>query len=160
IALSDNRLDAPLTDSLSHVFDIVASPADSLAAVAAMKPAMRALHPEADDSQLDAMIAPMMTPWYRTFMRLDPAEYLVKITCPVLALNGSWDDQVNSEVNLEAISAALPLAETVEFPGLNHLFQEVPARQAAMNYGAITQTISPDVLTKMASWITKMPKNH
>ncbi|MDE6484929.1 MAG: alpha/beta hydrolase [Duncaniella sp.] len=160
IALSGGSLDAALTDSLRRVFAVVASPADSLSAVAALLPAMRALQPEADDSQLDAMIAPMMTPWYRTFMRLDPAEYLVKITCPVLALNGSWDDQVNSGENLAAISAALPLAETVEFPGLNHMFQEVPSRQAAMNYGAITQTISPDVLTKIASWITKLPKNH
>lgn len=160
IALSGHRLDSALTDSLRHVFAIVASPADSLSAVDAMRPAMRALHPEADDSQLNAMIAPMMTPWYRAFMRLDPSEYLVSITCPVLALNGSWDDQVNSGMNLAAISEALPQAETVEFPGLNHLFQEVPSRLQAMNYGAISQTISPEILSKIASWITKISKNH
>ncbi|MDE6581602.1 MAG: alpha/beta hydrolase [Duncaniella sp.] len=160
IALSGSKLDAALTDSLRHVFSIVASAADSLGAAAALRPAMRALHPEADNSQLAAMITPMLTPWYRAFMRLDPAGYIAKITCPVLALNGSWDDQVNSQENLAAISAALPSAETVEFPGLNHMFQEVPSRQAAMNYGAISQTISPDVLTKIAAWITKLPKNH
>lgn len=160
IALAGQSLDGALTDSLRRVFSIIASTADSLSAVSAMLPAMQALHPEADPEQLDAMIAPMLTPWYRAFMRLDPREYLAEVKCPVLALNGSWDDQVNSTVNLAAIARSAPHAETVEFPGLNHLFQEVPSRQAAMNYGAITQTISPEVLSKIASWITKLPKSN
>lgn len=160
IRLSGGNLGAELTDSLRSVFAIVASDADSLSAVTAMLPAMRALHPDADDSQLDAMIAPMMTPWYRAFMRLDPSPYLERIKCPVLALNGSWDDQVNAEDNLAAIAASIPQAETIEMPGLNHLFQEVPSRQAAMNYGGITQTISPDVLSKIASWISRISKSR
>lgn len=160
IALAGQQLSDAQTDSLRRVFAIVASPADSLTAVAEMIPAMKALHPEADDAQLDAMIAPMMTPWYRAFMRLDPKEYLVRISCPVLALNGSWDDQVNSEMNLADIAEAVKQADTQELPGLNHLFQEAPSRQSAMNYGAISQTISPEVLSVIAAWITKISKNH
>ncbi len=160
IALAGQSLDSALTDSLRRVFAIVASPTDSLTAATAMIPAMKALHPEADSEQLDAMMAPMLTPWYRELMRLDPREYIAVITCPVLALNGSWDDQVNSGENLGAIAAALPHAEICELPGLNHLFQEVPSRREAMNYGAITQTISPEVLSKIASWITKLPKSN
>ena len=160
MALAGQSLDGALTDSLRRVFSIIASPIDSLGAARAIRPVMRALHPDADDSQLDAMTAPMLTPWYRAFMRLDPRDYIRAISCPVLALNGTWDDQVNAEVNLAAIAQAAPHAETVEFPGLNHLFQEAPSRQAAMNYGAITQTISPEVLSKIASWITKLPKSN
>ena len=47
---------------------------------------------------------------------------------PVLALNGSRDLQVPPSQNLPAIAAALKAGgnkdfETVELPGLNHLFQ-------------------------------------
>lgn len=155
ISLTGQKLSDEQTDSLVRVFAIVASPVDSLTAAKEMKPAMRILHPDINDKQLDEAIAPMLSPWYRSFMRINPKEYLTKIKCPVLALNGSWDVQVNPDMNLAAIRAALPSADVRELPKLNHLFQEIPSRQVSLNYGTIPQTISPEVLTILADWISK-----
>ncbi len=78
-----------------------------------------------------------------------------KIKCPVMALNGTLDLQVLSSDNLSVIEANLPKNKKnliKEYDGLNHLFQHcTPA--TALNYGAIEETISEDVLTDMINWI-------
>ncbi len=99
----------------------------------------------------------MTNPWMYEFIRLDPSDWLTKVRCPVLALNGSKDLQVPSEVNLAAIGAALEKGGNQdytlrEFPGLNHLFQECETGLPA-EYAQIEQTISPIVLEEMTAWI-------
>lgn len=99
----------------------------------------------------------MLIPWMVTFLRTDPAEYLEKITIPVLALNGSLDTQVVAGDNLPAIEAALKQAgntdyEVKEIEGLNHLFQ--PAVTGLVNeYGSIEITFSPEVIDLIIGWI-------
>ncbi len=92
-------------------------------------------------------------------MEYDPALALRKITCPVLALNGSKDSQVPASQNLPAIRAALQAAgnthfEIVELPGLNHLFQTAKTGSPT-EYSQIEETISPVALNKISSWIIK-----
>ena len=53
--------------------------------------------------QLSAQINSMTSPWYLHFMRYDPTASLKKIKCPVLALNGEKDIQVDADMNLTAI---------------------------------------------------------
>src|ERR1035437_654047 len=60
-----------------------------------------------DNYQIDLFIQQSTTPWFRTFLVLDPIDYLSKVHCPLLALNGSLDIQVPSKENLEAIEKAL-----------------------------------------------------
>ena len=103
------------------------------------------------------------TPWYRQFLALDPAEYLKKVKCPVLAINGEKDTQVLAEKNLGAIKSALDKGrnyryETKTYPGLNHLFQECETGRAD-EYGKIEQTLSPDVLSDITVWIKKQLNN-
>lgn len=77
--------------------------------------------------------------------------------CPVLAIDGDKDTQVSAKVNLPAIRTALlaggnTRVETVDFPGLNHLFQS--ARSGAPSeYGTIEETFSPVALEKISEWI-------
>ena len=79
----------------------------------------------------------------------------------MLALNGQKDTQVVAKQNLPAIRAALEAGgnkrfETVEFPGLNHLFQT--ARTGAVSeYAQIEETMAPVVLAKIAGWILHHP---
>ena len=66
-------------------------------------------------------------PWYRTFLMVNPKEYLVEVKCPVLALNGSKDLQIEAKVNLAGISESLTKGknkhfELKEFEGLNRSF--------------------------------------
>lgn len=97
------------------------------------------------------------TPWFRYFISFDPAIYLTKVKCPVLALNGTLDFQVESTANLAGIKTGLQKAgnkrfEIVPMEGLNHLFQKANTG-AESEYGNIEETLNPAALQKISSWI-------
>ncbi len=99
------------------------------------------------------------TPWLRYFLKYDPAPALLKVKCPVLALNGSKDLQVPAKENLTAIEKALrkggnKKVTIKELPHLNHLFQESKTG-LPKEYVVIEQTFSPDALTEISQWILK-----
>ncbi len=102
---------------------------------------------------LEQSINLMTSKWYTTFIRFDPTETLRAVHCPVLALNGDWDFQVDAEANLNAISDAIPNATVIKYPRLNHLFQESATMAESFDYGTIQQTIAPQVLDDITSWI-------
>lgn len=93
--------------------------------------------------------------WITWFLAYDPIDAIRKITCPVMALNGDMDLQVLSEDNLPVIKENLPTGDknTIkEYSSLNHLFQHTTP-QVGLNYGAIEETISEEVLHDIQSWI-------
>ena len=92
------------------------------------------------------------------FIALDARSLLGDITCPVMALNGTKDTQVDLESNLGALRNGLPVnaknqVETIE--GVNHLFQHCQTG-AATEYRDIEETISPEVLEKMVQWLSEL----
>lgn len=71
-------------------------------------------------------IALLGSPWFMEFLLLDPAIYAEECPCPILAVYGSMDMQVDDELNAPAMAGALSgaqesVVETLE--GANHLFQ-------------------------------------
>ncbi len=111
------------------------------------------------DAQIGMQIQQITSPWFRYFLTYDPASALRKVTCPVLAINGSLDKQVLPDQNLPAIRKALDEAgnkhvEIDELPGLNHLFQTAKTG-APTEYAEIEETMSPIALEKITSWILK-----
>jgi pimeloyl-ACP methyl ester carboxylesterase len=106
-------------------------------------------------AQRDMMMARVLDPWFRWFLRYDPAPALRALHMPVLALNGSLDRQVLPEANLAGIRAALagnPDVTITLLPGLNHLFQT--ARTGGLGeYAEIEETMAPVVLSTVADWI-------
>jgi uncharacterized protein len=111
------------------------------------------------EAQIGLQISQITSVWFRYFLTYDPASALRKVTCPVLAINGSLDKQVLPSQNLPAIRKALAEAgnqhaEVDELPGLNHLFQTAKTGAPA-EYSTIEETISPVALDKMATWILK-----
>lgn len=101
----------------------------------------------------------LLLPWYRHFITYDPSPVLAEVRCPVLAINGSKDLQVEAGTNLLAIEEAFKKTgkknyEIKEFPDMNHLFQHCETGHPA-EYGQIKETISPDVLEYIAKWIRK-----
>ncbi len=146
---------APLQAELAR---IAASDLDDRAARAAMAEALSDQH--LTEAGLPASLretAPrqLLDPWFRWFLRYDPAPALRRFEGPILALNGALDRQVVAESNLAGIRAAT--AENgdvtlIVLPGLNHLFQS--ARTGALGeYGTIEETIAPAVLDLVADWI-------
>lgn len=109
--------------------------------------------------QLSAQINSMTSPWYLHFMRYDPTASLKKIKCPVLALNGEKDIQVDADMNLTAIKQHISengnKNVTIKaYPKLNHLFQTCEKGTLA-EYGQLEETINPEVLKDMTEWIKK-----
>ncbi|WP_420127512.1 alpha/beta hydrolase family protein [Longimicrobium sp.] len=125
---------------------------------ASLTPEERA-RPDASDATLEAAVNQLISPWYRWFLRYDPAPALRATRVPVLALNGSLDLQVPADENLAAIRRALQAGGnrdvTVEkLPGLNHLFQT--ARTGAPSeYAEIEETFSPAALQRIGDWIVQ-----
>ena len=100
----------------------------------------------------------LQTPYMKHFLALDSRPLLGNITCPVLALNGSKDTQVEPESNLGALRSGLQKnaknkLEAIE--GVNHLFQHCKTGMAT-EYGNIEETIAPEVLEKMVSWLSNL----
>lgn len=113
-----------------------------------------------EEPQLSQMVAQLSTPWFVGLIRLNPAEYLSKVQCPVLAINGSKDLQVSAKENLEGIAASMQHNKGLtvhEFEGLNHLFQECTTGMPD-EYGVIEQTFTPHVLEFMSRWIAEQNK--
>jgi pimeloyl-ACP methyl ester carboxylesterase len=113
--------------------------------------------PEDRAEVVRAQLQPMMTPWFRYFLALDPRDYLTKLHCNVLALNGDKDIQVIGSSNLKAIKEALkksqsPRQDVIALPGLNHLFQTCKTCSAP-EYGELEETISPLLLQVMGDWL-------
>src|SRR5260370_42094584 len=108
---------------------------------------------------MDAQLKTVLAPWFRFFLTYDPVSALMKVRCPVLALNGEKDLQVDAKQNLEAIGKALKAGvnqdfTTVELPKLNHLFQ-TSQTGAVSEYGKIEETIAPAALELLGNWIAK-----
>jgi pimeloyl-ACP methyl ester carboxylesterase len=108
---------------------------------------------------LEGQVQMVLTPWFRHFLDYDPRPALRKTKCPVLALNGEKDLQVDPKINLKAIEEALKEGGnrdiTVrELPNLNHLFQTCKTG-AVSEYSAIEETLAPLALETIADWILK-----
>ena len=102
------------------------------------------------------------SPWMVYFMKYNPATTLEKVKCAVLAVNGEKDLQVPPKENLTAIKNALTRGgnrkvTTIEFPNLNHLFQECITGSPS-EYSTIEQTFSPIVLDEITKGIKKQTK--
>jgi pimeloyl-ACP methyl ester carboxylesterase len=109
---------------------------------------------------IEAKITPLLSPWFRTFMELDPKQYLLKTKCPVLALNGTKDLQVPYQVDLEAIDKYLKQAGNknytiMKIEGVNHLFQHADTGLPT-EYGTIEETFAPEALKAMSDFILKL----
>ncbi len=94
----------------------------------------------------------MESRWMQSFLTLDPADYLPKVKCPVLALNGTKDSQVLAKPNLERVKTLCPQADCREFPGLNHLFQHCTTGSPD-EYMLIEETFAPEAMQAVADWI-------
>ena len=100
----------------------------------------------------------LQLPYLRYFTALDVSKRLAQVTCPVLALNGTSDTQVECSENLSALQSGLPAnPHTAIRPmeGLNHLFQHCTTGETD-EYGEIEETFSPEALSEMVLWVKSL----
>ena len=109
----------------SKLYQIVKHERDSTAAMNQMKQTViqyfksdttiKSAEKDAQIKQSTASLGYMTSIWMRTFLVLDPQQYLTKVKCPVLDLNGSKDLQVPSKMNQQAIENALKKGRNKDF---------------------------------------------
>lgn len=148
----------PLTTEQETLVDAIFAAIDTIADRNGLETVLREMMARLvdTDEKVSQNVKMMTSPWYTAFVRLDPTAFLEGTKCPVLAINGDWDIQVDAAQNLDAVRRSLPNATVKCYPGLNHLFQEASSKAQSINYGAITQTISPAVLEDIARWIVSV----
>lgn len=160
VRMTTNRIYANLCDMV-----LASNAPERLSAdlTAYMREEMRLYRQDLTVEQREQIVAVkvklMSSPWMQYFIRYNPSPVLQQVTCPVLALNGALDVQVDAEMNLSAIRKALEEGgntniSIVKLSGLNHLFQECQTG-ALSEYAKIEQTISPTALDEIVKWLEK-----
>jgi uncharacterized protein len=166
IAKASGATDAQIAGAAAvnrEIFAVVAAAPDGGAAAKELRARYEALPQAARDALgqhpggVDAEIKHVTSPWFRTFLTLDPRVYLRKLAVPVLAVVGERDLQVVPGANLPELRQALrdnPHVTVRELPGLNHLFQTCKTGLPE-EYAKIDETMSPTVLTLVGDWIER-----
>ena len=146
LGLTNDMVDA-YCDALDKIFDDLAS-----------GKSLSELHTD----NIPALLRPMFekslqagdSKYVRSFIKVNPSQSLGKIKCPVLALNGTKDTQVDCVKNISALEKGLTKCPHVikQLPDLNHLFQHCKTGNV-VEYQQIEETISPEVLDVIVDWI-------
>jgi len=152
------RIDA----AYRKVMALVTSPQDAAALAGPLRPLVKELIVAQGGPDRDEMVNLAMTqfllPWLRFFAAHDPVPVLKKVRCPVLALFGELDTQVDPAQNLPPMAAALeaggnPDYTVAKLPRCNHLFQT--ARTGLVTeYSGLTETMAPRVLATIGDWVS------
>lgn len=117
---------------------------------------------EADPEINEDLLNMLQWNWFRTFLSLNPDDYLSKVECPVLAITGEKDVQCPPEENLLGMELSLKKSgnshyELESLEGLNHLFQTAK-NGSPYEYEQIAEIISPDALQVILEWMDLVAK--
>jgi pimeloyl-ACP methyl ester carboxylesterase len=157
IAVEEINKNLDSASTVNHIRSRVVDWAKTVDSVTLAK--IRARNSGSMDEVIVQTMKTMGSTWFRYFIAFDPRPYLEKLSCKVLALNGSKDVQVVAGPNLAGMRAALKKShaqeyEVIELPGLNHLFQTCASCSPA-EYGELEETFSPKVLEVIDQWLAK-----
>ncbi|MSR69957.1 MAG: alpha/beta fold hydrolase [Phycisphaerales bacterium] len=98
------------------------------------------------------------SPWMRTFLPLDPAPAIAKISVPTLVLFGERDVQVSPQHSLKPFENGADKSpvkpEIVVIAKANHLFQSAVTGMPD-EYATIKETMDPAVPILVAQWIVR-----
>ena len=138
--IEENELEAKLRDYLAESYQNSSENQD-----------------KTEEEFIDERMKTVVSPWFKTFLRYDPAESLTKVKCRVFAVNGEKDLQVPAAENIKAIEKHLSQAknkhfETKIYAGLNHLFQHTKTGSPE-EYATIEETFSTEVLQDIVDWL-------
>lgn len=100
------------------------------------------------------------TAWQKYFIDFDPATVIAATRCPVMAINGTNDQQVTPDLNFSVIERLLPKSKKNLlrlYDGLNHLLQHSSTGNPEA-YGQIEETLAPEVLNDLKEWIIGLKK--
>ena len=148
-----------VVDAVEEVFDkLIASPEDEPVSVSLQRIASESQSPEIAQTLALQLGNDSNGKWYKYFLALDPSDAISKITCPVMAVNGTKDFQVDCQENLGNIRKRLPESPKnliKSYEGLNHLFQNCNTGYPT-EYATIKEDIAGQVLSDISNWIRSL----
>ncbi len=114
-----------------------------------------------NQSGINRAVMQFSYPWMKYFLSINPDDYLKKVKCPVLALNGTKDIQVDADINLLAIEKSLSdgkckYYKVEKLEGLNHLFQ-LADKGTVEEYFTIQQSFAEEPLVLIKDFIKELP---
>lgn len=94
--------------------------------------------------------------WFVEFLKINPADFITKLNCDILALNGGKDLQVNP-VNITRLKeltqqASPQKVQTKVYPNLNHLFQNATTGKVS-EYATIEESFANEVLVDILAFV-------
>ena len=95
----------------------------------------------------DMLISYARTPWYKSFLDLDPRPSLEVLRIPVLALFAGGDSSVSPELNIAPMRAALSgnRGGCIEvIPSANHFFR-------------VSGRVSEGLFASISQWLADLP---
>lgn len=116
---------------------------------------LRNSNTDLDPHMARARAIQLTSPWSRYFIDFEPARQLGAVKCPVLALNGTNDLQVEAADNLSMLRRGLRNSQDVKtkkLTGVNHWLQPNREEWAIVN-GEQQPTFSPVALETIREWI-------
>jgi uncharacterized protein len=133
---------------------------DVLAKVEKMTPEQKKTIPDPKiyaEAATEGQLQMPRSPWFKYFLDFDPAPYLEKVRCPVLAMFGELDLQVPAEENKQAIAAALEKGGNKDytvhvFPKANHLYITA-GTGSPKEYPTLKKEFVPGFLDFVTRWI-------
>lgn len=107
--------------------------------------------------QMTQQVQVALSPWYRDFVRYNPAEDIRKVSIPWLALNGDRDFQVLPG-NLTTIKDLNSNVQTVLLADHNHLFQNTKTG-IVTDYDKDGECPTPETIKCIIEWLPSAIEN-
>jgi pimeloyl-ACP methyl ester carboxylesterase len=113
-----------------------------------------------DDKSALTVFNTLNLPWYKTYFKIDPKEYISKIKVPTLILQGSLDTQVDENLNIPVFKQLLNCDYSIKiYENYNHLFQKCKTGETK-EYYEIETTIEDNVLKDILQFINSLNKDY
>ena len=106
-----------------------------------------------------ALFRASVQPYIISWVNLDPAALLAKLTVPVLLLQGTTDIQI-AVTDAQTLARGKPDAKLVVIEGMNHVLKQAPAErtQNIATYTNPALPVVPQVIEEIAAFIAGVKK--
>lgn len=101
-----------------------------------------------------ALLRPSVQPYLMSWLPVDPAVAISKVTAPLLIIQGDNDIQVKTE-DATRLSKGNPLARLLVVAGVNHVLKRAPADRAGniATYADPTLPVDPRIIDAIAEFV-------
>lgn len=106
--------------------------------------------------QLASLFRPSVQHYMISWLKLNPAELIMNLHCPVLVIQGSKDIQVANEEG-EALSSANPGSTLVTIENMNHIFKTIEGdlTENVNSYSNPSLPVNPKLVKTIVDFIRK-----